>query len=711
MLPSGCGSQERTDEFVSTHTVMEEENEDYWVTRVEKRRYRVFADDGQIGLEFKVAWYNSDEKTWVDESAVGEDDTGIVREYIQKNSLKIAREIAGYEALPQNFDNNITFMSKFFQVHLGKCQLFNRVGDQFPHDDLDQEHELNDDDGDEQDAWDAPRTLVPCFRKTISGSGIEVEIDFSREGISLKGRDHIASLFTLQSDEDLFLFSGDVLAAHDTDGRFSFPPVLLGSNATYSICGNIETNPSLNDDEPTPADEVWTSPVPEGEEMLYICFLHACVYQYLTTGIVPGAYLETKRNFKKNAKYRYKIEDGDLYYNRGRRTRKSYPRQLYCEMAPWALVPRLGAMWKLIEKDHRKHHEGHNRAETRLNQHHYLPNCRQYVEYCQKQCTRVCGVFGHMPKGCVQPIITSRPLQLVMFDLFFLPCADATGRNICVLACDHFTKYKWGLALDSKRPRGVAEFLKWITRQEGAAERWHCDNGGEFKNPYIKALMAELEVEKMTHGKALHPQTQGLIERANGVLKKKMLKKGLDLGHSHANADFDWDQILGEALMEENDAPLKVYKGLDAFTCMRNRPRVGNGLSLPSLEAFGVMHKFMHDCQLEQAGKMVIQGDPVRYTVGDVVAVHSTGLSKKLGHVYHPWGARARIHSISERNMFYYKIEWVTVGTRGERIGSVSKKYVPWSCLKMLVAVVVGPEDELESGTIAHCVHQYHECV
>ena len=76
-------------------------------------------------------------------------------------------------------------------------------------------------------------------------------------------------------------------------------------------------------------------------------------------------------------------------------------------------------MWDIVEKDHREHHDGHNRTEFRLAVDYSIPRVRLYIEYARTQCTDVCQVFDRMPKGCVQPIITTRPFQLMMFDLFF----------------------------------------------------------------------------------------------------------------------------------------------------------------------------------------------------------------------------------------------------------------------------------------------------
>jgi hypothetical protein len=213
-----------------------------------------------------------------------------------------------------------------------------------------------------------------------------------------------------------------------------------------------------------PLDTKWPSPIHPGDEELFAAPLHASVFMYLTTGDITRQYWENRKDFKKNARRRFKVDEDDsgapqLYYDCSSRVRKSLPKQLAVSMKRFRMVPRMAESWRIVEADHRKHHDGHNRAEFRLSQEYVIPRLRMYLEYARSQCDEVCGMFTRMPKGCVAPIMTTRPWQLLMFDLFFLPCKDKNGCCICILMCDHFTKYKWGKALQTKDAEGVAAFL------------------------------------------------------------------------------------------------------------------------------------------------------------------------------------------------------------------------------------------------------------
>jgi hypothetical protein len=161
-------------------------------------------------------------------------------------------------------------------------------------------------------------------------------------------------------------------------------------------------------------------------------------------------------------------------------------------------------MWTLIRDDHLKNHSSFNEAEERLGDLYQHKMMRDMIRYCRSNCT-TCDSFSRAPKGIVRAIITSRPLELVMFDLFFLPCADGEGRDICICMIDHFKKFVWGKAFSGKGTEEVVLFLQEVHDVEGNMERWHSDNGGEFISRCMKELAARLGT-KHTSGRARHPK-------------------------------------------------------------------------------------------------------------------------------------------------------------------------------------------------------------
>jgi transposase InsO family protein len=50
---------------------------------------------------------------------------------------------------------------------------------------------------------------------------------------------------------------------------------------------------------------------------------------------------------------------------------------------------------------------------------------------------------------------------------------------------------------------------------------FHSDNGGEFISKTMQAKIKEMDAT-FIHGSPRHPQSQGVVERVNGTLKKKL---------------------------------------------------------------------------------------------------------------------------------------------------------------------------------------------
>jgi len=85
---------------------------------------------------------------------------------------------------------------------------------------------------------------------------------------------------------------------------------------------------------------------------------------------------------------------------------------------------------------------------------------------------------------------------------------------------DHFSKFSFLYALHDKTPAGVAKCIaKWLGTV-GISKIIQCDNGKEFKGGLL-ILLKKYGI-KILNGRPRHPQTQGLVEQANGVIKTKL---------------------------------------------------------------------------------------------------------------------------------------------------------------------------------------------
>jgi len=128
---------------------------------------------------------------------------------------------------------------------------------------------------------------------------------------------------------------------------------------------------------------------------------------------------------------------------------------------------------------------------------------------------------------------------------------------------DHFSKISVLYALKNKTAEAVAKKLELYFRHYGALQIVQCDNGREFKGAvYILLRLCGIAI---VHGAARTPQTQGLVERANGVAEAMIRARIADTG------DLDWDKHLTEVTWSLNSY-VSAATGYSATTIMFRDP-------------------------------------------------------------------------------------------------------------------------------------------
>ncbi|CAF1368372.1 unnamed protein product, partial [Didymodactylos carnosus] len=101
-----------------------------------------------------------------------------------------------------------------------------------------------------------------------------------------------------------------------------------------------------------------------------------------------------------------------------------------------------------------------------------------------------------------------------------------------ILHCiDHFSKFTRSFPLENKSAGEVASKLRQLFFTFGPPHLLHSDNGAEFVAQVIFELKSLFPDMCFIRGRPRHPQSQGCIERANGVLSIA-LGKWLDTNNS-----------------------------------------------------------------------------------------------------------------------------------------------------------------------------------
>ena len=155
---------------------------------------------------------------------------------------------------------------------------------------------------------------------------------------------------------------------------------------------------------------------------------------------------------------------------------------------------------------------------------------------------------------------------------------DGEFKYICHVR-DHFTRFSWARALTSKRAIEVAAYLFDLFHFIGSSPTiLQSDNGKEFCAGVIKELIEMWPSVKIINGCPRHPQSQGLVEHANGILQQKLGKWRESTGRT------DWSLGLKFAISAINNSWCRSHKKTPYELVYRDKPR-GNCILVDELFA------------------------------------------------------------------------------------------------------------------------------
>ena len=145
--------------------------------------------------------------------------------------------------------------------------------------------------------------------------------------------------------------------------------------------------------------------------------------------------------------------------------------------------------------------------------------------------------------------------------------SDGEFKYICHVR-DHFTRFSWAKALTSKRAIEVAVYFFDLFHFLGSSPTiLQSDNGKEFCAGVIKELIKMWPSVKIINGCPRHLQSQGLVERANGILQQKLGKWKETTGRS------DWSFGLRFVILAMNNSWCRFHKKTPYELVYGDKPR------------------------------------------------------------------------------------------------------------------------------------------
>ncbi|CAF1117905.1 unnamed protein product, partial [Didymodactylos carnosus] len=171
-------------------------------------------------------------------------------------------------------------------------------------------------------------------------------------------------------------------------------------------------------------------------------------------------------------------------------------------------------------------------------------------------------------KPILSPGVLTRP-QIDLIDMRTRPdCISSDVVYQWILHCkDHYSKYSWAYPLVDKSAGGVAKKLRELFFTFGPPKLLHSDNGAELVADVITALKLLFPDMCFIRDRPRHPQSQGLVERGNGVLCDSLGKWMSSTNSSpyevmfgqkpRSDSDF-WRIIKDQNIEDEDMLPVPV---------------------------------------------------------------------------------------------------------------------------------------------------------
>lgn len=184
-------------------------------------------------------------------------------------------------------------------------------------------------------------------------------------------------------------------------------------------------------------------------------------------------------------------------------------------------------------------HFGIKKTLEKVRERFYWLNCKEDVkDWCRKcrLCASVNGPRGSRRAPMKQYNVGS-PMERVAIDIAGPFPETEDGNKYILVAMDYFSKWVEAYAIPNQEAATVADVLvKEMFCRFGIPLELHSDQGRNFESSLFQNLCELLGIKK-TRTTALHPQSDGMVERMNRTVGKYLAKVVSD--HQR-----DWDRYL-----------------------------------------------------------------------------------------------------------------------------------------------------------------------
>jgi len=197
-------------------------------------------------------------------------------------------------------------------------------------------------------------------------------------------------------------------------------------------------------------------------------------------------------------------------------------------------------------------HPGINKTTQLINPYYWWPNIRKDIHEHVTSC-KTCQLakHRHQPALGKYTLFESNiePLEVAGLDTVELGSSAAKTRHKYIqVIIDHMTRYIWAVPTASNSTQTIKTVLSDIFRTVGPFGRLITDQAKNFKSRELKDF---LDTNKVRHSysSSYHPQTNGIVEKANGTIIEKLRTAMLD------KPKCKWSTLLKDVVQKYNSTP------------------------------------------------------------------------------------------------------------------------------------------------------------
>ena len=209
--------------------------------------------------------------------------------------------------------------------------------------------------------------------------------------------------------------------------------------------------------------------------------------------------------------------------------------------------------YKLLEFLHEKlSHPGKNKLLKLITPYYWWPNIHQDIRKHVQSC-KACQLTKYpnkpTPGVYIQPNANLEPYDMVGIDTIVMgPASNNTKQKYIQVLIDHHTRFIWAYATASNKCETIVNILTNLKNSGINFRTILTDCHKNFTGRALKTFCTENNI-KHIFSTPYHPQTNGIVEKANGTIITKLRLALLD------KPTRKWTTLLKEVIIDYNNTP------------------------------------------------------------------------------------------------------------------------------------------------------------